>query len=77
MINEYVARTVFNRKVYHSIAIDDHYKFRHKDMNDQLILELCCYLDEIEAPHESIKRPYTYYAFDINHKKKWFRLVLA
>lgn len=65
--------TVNGRKISH-VQVDEH-AFEHKDITDELIIEMVLQLDGIEQTPEDSKPPYEYFVNLVIVEEKQFRLV--
>lgn len=54
--------------------VDPHYE-KHRDITDDLILDLVRLLDGVEQVPEEVDRPYEYYATNLVYRARRYRLV--
>lgn len=74
---EYKKTLIVNGKKINRVIIDDHYKAKHKEVNDGIILELVETLDGKTFPIEERKNGFEYFVVEPTyHKDKPYRLIL-
>jgi hypothetical protein len=72
----YAARLTVNGQRIDEIIIDSHYRVKHADINDLIILELCKELDGkiFEPSHQD--KDWEFYMLDrIEYDHKFYRLI--
>ena len=75
--NEYPLQLTINRKHLSRVIIDQHYREKHPNMNDKLIIELVKTLDDGEFDIQMQKNHYEYFAVEpVYLDEKAYRLVL-
>ena len=74
---EYKLQLVVNRQDVNRVIIDQHYKIKHPDVTDEIILELVKELDGGSFPVEEIDGEFRYFRVEpVYHDDKPYRLVL-
>ncbi len=79
MVNrkEYPLKLLINGKHLSRVLIDQHYKLKHPEMTDELILKLVKILNNGDFEIEIRKGPYEYFAVEpVYLIRKSYRLVL-
>lgn len=72
----YPTEIVVNGRLINEVVIDSHYEKKHKDISDELILELVKYLDQKEFVPSEIEDEWEFFMLDkIEHRGKKYRLV--
>ena len=75
--NEYALKLQINGRLLSRVIIDQHYKEKHPDMSDKLIIELVKTLNGGEFDIQMQRGPYEYFAVEPVHlDEKVYRLVL-
>ena len=75
--NEYILSLYLNGRQLSRIIIDQHYKEKHDEVTDSLIIELVKTLDMNNLAVESEKDGFQYFTVEpVIHEEKPYRLVL-
>ena len=75
---EYSIKLRVNGRVLSRVVIDQHYRKKHDDLDDKLILDLVAQLDQGNFPIESRLEEFEYFRVEPVHwDKKVYRLVLV
>ncbi|OQW46914.1 MAG: hypothetical protein A4S09_03130 [Proteobacteria bacterium SG_bin7] len=74
---EYKLRLTVNGQDVRRVIIDQHYKLKHSDVTDEIILQLVKELDGGNFPIEEIDDDFRYFRVEpVYHDDKPYRLVL-
>jgi hypothetical protein len=74
----YCVSTVLNNKLFTEIIIDQHYKFKHPDINDELILKLVKLLNGLKLTPTVNNKKFAYFVLDPHYlNKKPYRLIIT
>ena len=74
---EYLLALTVNGRQISRVVIDQHYREKHSELDDSLIIELVRQLDEGNFPVEEEKDSFQYFAVEpVFYKNKPYRLVL-
>ena len=74
---EYPLQITFNKRRFTRVVIDPHYKGKHPDMTDQLILQLVKALDGKEQEASSSSGGFHYFKIVDRWQGKFYRLILT
>jgi hypothetical protein len=75
---EYPIQLTINGKRISRIVIDQHYKEKHADLNDELILRLVTQLDQLTIPIEMTRGEFDYFSVEpVFLDEKRYRLILV
>ena len=74
---EYQLCLTFNGRVFTRVLIDPHYKKKHPDMTDQLILELVKAQNGKEQEASSVHGGFHYFKIVDSYQDKLYRLILT
>jgi hypothetical protein len=74
--NEYWMTLIFNERLIFKVVIDQHYKQKHPDISDELILELVKMLDGLRLNFDSENFAFEYYKEEsLVYNNQPYRLV--
>mgnify|MGYP007080382053 CR=1 FL=1 len=74
---EYSLQLTINSKLVRRVIIDQHFRMKHSEMTDELVLDLVKQLDGQEFPIEMTKGEFEYFrAEPVFHDEKPYRLIL-
>jgi hypothetical protein len=74
---EYKLQLTVNKQAVRRVIIDQHYKVKHPDVTDEIILELVKELDGGNFPVEEVDGDFRYFRVEpVHHNNKPYRLVL-
>jgi hypothetical protein len=74
---EYQLQLTVNKQTVYRVIIDQHYKAKHPEVTDEIILELVKELDDGNFPVEDIDGEFTYFRVEpVYYDSKPYRLVL-
>ena len=72
----YTAHCLVNGRQINEIAIDPHYEEKHRDIHDELILELVALLNGNYYQPEERHEDWEFFSLDrIDHQEKRYRLI--
>jgi hypothetical protein len=75
---EYRLKLTINGRRLNRVIIDQHYRLKHPEMTDELILELVTGLNGEEFPIERSQGDFEYFrAEPVFHQEKPYRLILV